>query len=72
MKIISVLENPEYTKLAFEYVFSKWGNKNTYQLYKDNIFHFTRPFPNWYLLLRNEDPIGCAGLISICNFNLTI
>jgi hypothetical protein len=64
MKIVSVLENPAYTKLAFEYVFSKWGNKNTYQLYKDNIFHCARPFPNWYLLLRNENPIGCAGLIS--------
>lgn len=64
MNIISVLENPEYTQKAFEYIFSKWGSENTYNVYKDNISHCAVPFPNWYLLMDNGSPIGCAGLIS--------
>lgn len=64
MNIISVLDNPESMQKIFEYVFSKWGSEKTYNLYKDCISHCAVPFPNWYLLIDEEKPIGCAGLIS--------
>lgn len=64
MYIKSVLENPEITQIALEYIYSKWGNENTYNVYKDSIYHCATPFPNWYLLMDNDRTIGCAGLIS--------
>jgi len=64
LNIKSVLENPEITQIAFEYIYSKWGNEHTYNVYKDCIDHCATPFPNWYLLFDNDRTLGCAGLIS--------
>jgi GNAT superfamily N-acetyltransferase len=64
MTIISVLENPEYKDKIFSYVHSKWGNKKTFDLYKDCIYHCKKPLPNWYVLLDNDKEAGCAGLIA--------
>lgn len=50
LNINSVLENSEIAPEALEYIYAKWGNENTYNVYKDSIYHCAAPFPNWYLL----------------------
>lgn len=64
MKIVSVLESPEYTEAAIDYIYSKWGSERTYNVYRDSISHCAMPFQNWYLLVEDDKPIGCAGLIA--------
>lgn len=66
MKVISVKENPEYISEAITYFQLKWASETTMMLYENSIKHATdlaNPFPQWYLLLNEEEVIGCAGLI---------
>jgi len=66
MRIISVRESEEYKKIATQYIHSKWGNKNNYQLYEDSIYgcvNTKESTPNWYLLEVDNKIVGCAGLI---------
>ena len=65
MRIISVRENPEYKDKIIEYISSKWSVSRI--IYDDCITHcITSPssIPQWYLLLYQENIIGCAGLIT--------
>lgn len=66
MKIISVRENPEYTKRAIEYFQRCWKSVSPI-IYEDCISHSINtdnPLPQWYLLEKEEVIIGCAGLIT--------
>lgn len=66
MKIISVRENPEYQNEAIDYISSKWTSVSRI-LYEDSIVHSiptSSPLPRWYLLLKEDKIIGCAGLIT--------
>lgn len=66
MKIISVRENPEYQNKAIEYISSKWTSVSLI-VYEDSIVHSittSSPLPRWYLLLKEDQIIGCAGLIT--------
>ena len=66
MRVISVRENPEYREIAIKYIQSKWlfvppviyENSISHSLYSDN------PLPQWYLLEKENQIIGCAGLIT--------
>ena len=66
MKIISVRENPTYKDIAIKYFQSKWPDAYPI-LYEDSINHSIdspNPLPQWYLLEKDNEIIGCAGLIT--------
>ncbi|SHG22365.1 GNAT family N-acetyltransferase [Dysgonomonas macrotermitis] len=65
MKIISVRENPEMKDKAIDYISSKWSAPKV--IYEDCITHCITapvPLPQWYLLEKDGEIIGCAGLIT--------
>ena len=65
MKIISIRENPEYKDAAIEYISSKCSAPRI--IYEDCITHSitaSSPLPQWYLLEKDSEIIGCAGLIT--------
>ena len=64
--IISIRENPEYKDIAIPYFQSRWPSVWPV-IYEDSIthcIHAKNPLPQWYLLFKDEEVIGCAGLIS--------
>lgn len=64
MRIISVRENPEYKDTAIDYISSKWSSVSRV-IYDDSITHSlstSSPLPQWYLLEKEDEIIGCAGL----------
>lgn len=66
MKYVSIRENPAYAEKAICYFQEKWGSEETNLLYEDCITScLTSPskLPQWYLLLKDETIVGCAGLI---------
>lgn len=66
MKIISVRESPEYREKTIEYISSKWPSVSRI-VYDDSISHSittSSPLPQWYLLEKDNEIIGCAGLIT--------
>lgn len=67
MKIISVRNRPEYAEQAISYFQEKWASDMTKMLYQDAInrsIDALNPLPQWYILLNNDQIIGCAGLIT--------
>ena len=65
MKILSVKESPEIKDKAVDYISSKWDVSRI--IYDDSITHCIttpNPLPQWYLLEKNNEIIGCAGLIT--------
>jgi len=65
MRIISVRENPEYKDRMVDYISSKWSVSRI--IYDDSISHAIgsiNPLPQWYLLEKDNEIIGCAGLIT--------
>ena len=67
MKIVSVREEPRYTKKAIKYFQKHWASEKSMMVYENCISNMTREnpaLPQWYLLIKNEKIIGCAGLIS--------
>lgn len=66
LKIISIRQNPEYLNRGIAYFQSRW--KNVWPIiYEDCITHAissTHPLPQWYLLLKDGNIIGGAGLIT--------
>lgn len=66
ISIISVRERPEYRESAIEYISSKWELVNPI-IYENSISHCINspnPLPQWYLLKKDSEIIGCAGLIT--------
>lgn len=66
MRIISVRENPEFRETAIEYISSKWELVSPV-IYENSISHCINspnPLPQWYLLEKDKEIIGCAGLIT--------
>jgi len=66
MKVISIRENPDYCKVGIEYIQKKWPQVSP-QVYEDCIKHSItsdNPLPQWYLLEKDNNIIGCAGLIT--------
>ena len=66
MKIISIRENPEYKNTAIKYFQQSWKSVLPI-IYEDCITHSIgarNSLPQWYLLEKDNDIIGCAGLIT--------
>lgn len=67
MKVISIKENPSYFKEGLNYIQSRWASEETMLLYEDCLKHAMtskQSLPQWYLLLNEDQIIGCAGLIT--------
>lgn len=67
MEIVSVKQNPAYKERAIEYFQSKWATKESLMVYEDcisNCITTQSPLPQWYLLMDNDNIIGCVGLIT--------
>lgn len=66
MNIISVREQPQYTQQIIAYLQQCW-NKMVPILYSNCISHCVdalHPLPQWYVLEKEGEFIGCAGLIT--------
>lgn len=66
LNVISIRENLEYRSEAIEYLQSKWTLIPPV-IYEDCInacIDSPSPLPQWYLLEKNDEIIGCAGLIT--------
>lgn len=66
MKIISIRQHPEYADKAIAYFQQSWPEVSPI-LYEDSISHSigaSQALPQWYLLQKNGEIIGCAGLIT--------
>ncbi|SHL46379.1 GNAT family N-acetyltransferase [Chryseobacterium polytrichastri] len=66
MKIISVRQNPEYKDIAIQYLQKSWPDIYP-KMYEDCITHSIDAeqfLPQWYLLEKDHEIIGCAGLIT--------
>lgn len=66
MKIISVRENPAYEAKAINYLQASWPEVYPV-IYEDCIKHCIdapQDLPQWYLLEKEGEIIGCAGLIT--------
>lgn len=66
MQIISVREKPDYRDRAIKFFQHSWPSVVPV-IYEDCIshaVHSAKPLPQWYLLKRNDEIIGGAGLIT--------
>ncbi len=66
MRIISIRETPEYKDRAIRYFQKCWKGVSPI-IYEDSISNSIdskKPLPQWYLLEKNNQIIGCAGLIT--------
>ena len=66
LEVISVRTNPAYASDAIAYIQASWDEVNPI-IYEDCIRHCltaSHPLPQWYILLKNQEIIGCAGLIT--------
>ena len=66
MNIISVRKNPEYKDEAIAYFQKNWPDVMP-EIYEDCISHSINArdsLPQWYLLKKHDEIIGCAGLIT--------
>lgn len=66
MEIISIRERPEYKDTAIKYFQQSWDSVDPI-IYQDSISHSIGArdsLPQWYLLEKSGEIIGCAGLIT--------
>ncbi|MCI5059325.1 MAG: GNAT family N-acetyltransferase, partial [Flavobacteriales bacterium] len=65
-EIISVRENPELKNKTIEYLQKSWKSVLPI-IYEDciaNSLNSKNPLPQWYLLQRHDEIIGCGGLVT--------
>ncbi len=65
IKIYGIRDNPEFLERGIDYFTSKWGLDR--RIYTDSISHSITtdsPLPRWYLMLKDDEIVGCYGLIT--------
>lgn len=66
MKIINIKDYSLGIDEAIKYYHSKWGNDKNYSFFHDAMVHSSDSdsgLPRFYILLKDENIIGCCGLI---------
>lgn len=66
MNIISVREQPQYAQRIIAYLQQCWSEVEPI-IYSDCVNHCidaANPLPQWYVLMKEDEIIGCAGLIT--------
>lgn len=66
MNITSIRKNPAYKDKAIAYLQQAWSEVAPI-IYDDCISHSIdaeQPLPQWYLLEKGDEIIGCAGLVT--------
>ena len=64
--IINVKDFSSGLNRAVEYIHNKWGNKNNYPFYYDEISNSSgdaNRLPKFFLMLRQSEIIGCYALL---------
>jgi len=75
MNIISVRKQPQYAEQIITYLQKCWNSVSPI-IYSDCISHCidaSNPLPQWYVLEKEGEFLGCAGLITndfICRMDL--
>lgn len=67
MKIVSVREQPEFVEDVTNFIKGIWANENNQMVYEDCIKYSVlsdNSLPQWYVMMKNNEIIGCAGLIT--------
>jgi len=67
MQIVNVKDYSRGLDKATEYIHGVWGNENNYSFYYDAIKNSSlpgKPLPQFYLLIKNDEIIGCVALIT--------
>lgn len=67
MRLVSVREEPEYTKKAIKYFQKHWATEKSMMVYENcisNMSNENTSLPQWYLLIIENEIIGSAGLIT--------
>lgn len=67
MDMISVRQAPELAPRAIAYFQRHWATAETLMMYEDAInrsIGASNPLPQWYLLMENDQILGCVGLIT--------
>jgi hypothetical protein len=63
--IISIRENPNYLERGVDYFTAKWRiDRRIYFDCISNSITTDSPLPRWYLLMKQNEIIGCYGLIT--------
>ena len=65
-QLVSVREQPEYAAAAIAYFQQSWPEILP-EMYADAIghsLHAPQALPQWYVLIEQDELVGCAGLIS--------
>lgn len=66
MRVIAIRKNPEYKDSAIKYLQESWAEVYP-KIYEDCLNHSIgaeNVLPQWYLLEKENELIGCAGLIT--------
>lgn len=66
-KVIRLRDNPDKLTDILSFVKQKWASEETQAVYDDCLRHSlttNSPLPQWYGLMRNDEIIGCAGIIT--------
>ena len=67
VEIVNVREYPGGLDKAVDYIHGVWGSEKNYPYYRDAIYHSSlteKHLPMFFLLIRNNEIIGCSALIT--------